>query len=243
MISPAQPETPLAFTLAQIRAFAVHVLTASGAAMALLALIAAAHAQWPQMFLWLGAALIVDGVDGAFARRYRVAEILPRWSGDALDFVVDFTTYVFVPAFAIAVCGLLPPVADVVVSILIVVSGAIYFADREMKMPGNFFRGFPALWNVAAFYVFLVAPPPWIGTLGLLLLVVLTFAPFRFIHPVRVSRWRIFNLSLLALWSVLALVAILQAFDPGLPVTVGLCITAVYFFAFGLLNRSQAASG
>jgi len=80
-----------------VAAFAVHVLTACGAACALLALIAAVLAEWARMFLWLGLALIIDGVDGTLARRLRVAELVPRWSGELLDFVVDFPTYVFVP--------------------------------------------------------------------------------------------------------------------------------------------------
>jgi len=225
------PPTP-----ARIRAFAVHILTASGAALGLLALIAAARGAWPWMFLWLGLALIVDGADGMAARRLRVAETLPRWSGDALDFVVDFTTYVFVPAFAIAVAGLLPPIADIAVAILIVVSGALYFADREMKLAGNYFRGFPALWNAAAFYLFLLKPAPWIGALALVLLVGLTFAPFRFIHPVRVRRWRNINLALLALWSALALAAVLRDLAPGPWIVAGLCLIGLYFFAFGLLH-------
>ena len=69
-------------------------------ACALLALIAAVRADWPPMFVWLGIALFIDGVDGTFARRLRVADVLPRWSGDVLDLVVDILTYVFVPAYA-----------------------------------------------------------------------------------------------------------------------------------------------
>jgi phosphatidylcholine synthase len=222
-----------------ISPFAVHVLTASGAALGLLALIEAAQANWAGMFLWLGAALIVDGIDGALARRLRVAEMLPRWSGDVLDAVVDFTTYVVVPTFAMVASGLLPPVAELVVAAAIVISAAIYFADREMKMPGNYFRGFPALWNAAAFYLFLLEPAPWVGALALVVLVVLTFVPFRFIHPVRVRRWRNVNLALLALWSVLALAAVLRDLDPGLWITAGLCVIGLYFFAFGLLYPTQ----
>src|SRR5262249_56051235 len=90
-------------------AFAVHILTASGAAFGLLALISAIDRDWPLMFTWLGAALIVDGVDGTIARHVGVAAALPRWSGDSLDFVVDFVTYVFVPAFAIVHAPFLPP--------------------------------------------------------------------------------------------------------------------------------------
>jgi phosphatidylcholine synthase len=222
-----------------IAAFAVHILTASGVAWGLLALIAAAQGAWAAMFLWLGIAIIVDGIDGALARRTRVAEVLPRWSGDVLDLVVDFTTYVFVPAFAIAASGLLPPVAGIVVALAIVVSAALYFADTAMKMPGNYFRGFPGLWNLAAFYLFLLKPAPWLGVLALLVLVGLTFAPFKFPHPVRVRRWRNLNLALLVLWSLLALVAVLRNLAPGPWTSLGLCMIGLYFLGFGLLPHKR----
>jgi phosphatidylcholine synthase len=219
----------------QIRAFAVHLFTASGVAFGLLALIAAAGGAWVWMFLWLGVAAIVDGIDGPLARYSKVAETLPRWSGDVLDLVIDYTTYVFIPAFAIAVSGLLPPIADVILAIAIAVSGALYFADREMKLPGNYFRGFPGLWNIAAFYLFVLKPEPWIGALALAILVVLTFVPFRFIHPVRVRRWRNLNMALLVVWSLLALLALMRNLDPGPWVSLGLGVIGLYFFAFGML--------
>src|SRR3984885_11483991 len=143
-------------------AFAVHVFTACGAACALLALIAAGRADWPQMFVWLGVALFIDGVDGTFARRLRVADLLPRWSGEVLDLVVDILNYVFVPAFAVAVSGLLPRALAIPLGILIVVTGSLYFADRLMKTSDYYFRGFPALWNVAVFYLFVLKPAPWL---------------------------------------------------------------------------------
>ena len=55
-------------------------------------MLAAARHHWVAMFGWLAVALFIDGIDGTLARRFRVAEVLPRWSGDALDLVVDFTT-------------------------------------------------------------------------------------------------------------------------------------------------------
>ena len=107
------------------------------------------------MFVWLGVALFIDGVDGTFARRLRVSEVLPRWSGDVLDLVVDILTYVFVPGYALAASGLLPNAAAIPLGIAVVVTGSLYFADRLMKTSDYYFRGFPALWNVAAFYLFL----------------------------------------------------------------------------------------
>ena len=140
----------------RIRAFAVHIFTACGAALALLALIFATGGQWAAMFFCLGMALVVDGVDGPLAREFKVAEILPRWSGDTLDLIVDFTTYVFVPAYAIGASGLLPPLLAIPAGVVVVITGALYFADRQMKTPDNYFRGFPAVWNLAAFYLYLI---------------------------------------------------------------------------------------
>jgi len=220
-----------------LRAFAVHVLTASGAALALLALIFATGGQWPAMFICLGIALIIDGVDGPLARAFKVAEVLPRWSGDTLDIVVDFTTYVFVPAYAIAGSGLLTPELALPAAIIIVVTGAIYFADRDMKTDDNFFRGFPVLWNFAAFYLDLLQPNDWLTAAIVAALAVLTFAPVKFLHPLRVTRLRAINICLLALWAILAVVAVIADLSPAPPVTWGLCLIAVYFFAVGLLPR------
>jgi len=222
-----------------LAAFAVHVFTACGAACALLALTAAVSADWTRMFFWLGVALIVDGVDGTFARRLRVAELLPRWSGDVLDFVVDYATYVFVPAYAIAVGGVLPASLALPSSLIVAVTGAIYFADRRMKTSDSYFRGFPALWNIVAFYLFLLKPAPWLGALVVLVLALATFAPIYFVHPVRVPRWRIVNLVALVLWAVLAIFTLTRHLDPPVWAAALLAAIAVYFVIVGLL-RSQA---
>src|ERR1700686_3078486 len=189
-------------------AFAVHVFTASGAACALLALIAAVSADWPKMFVWLGIALIIDGVDGTFARRLHTAELLPRWSGDVLDLVVDILTYVFVPAYAIAASGLLPPVLATPLGALIVITGSLYFADRQMKKTDYYFRGFSALWNVAAFYLFLLKLPSWFGALAVAALAVLTFVPFHVVHPIRIPHLRGITFAALAAWALLAVIAV-----------------------------------
>jgi len=221
------------------RAFTVHIFTATGAALAFLALILATGGHWAAMFLCLGLALVVDGVDGPIARTFDVENVLPRWSGDTLDLVVDFTTYVFVPAYAIAASGLLPPVVAIPAGIIVVISGALYFADREMKTKDNYFRGFPAVWNLAAFYLYLLEPPEWAAVVAVAVLAGLSFAPIKFLHPLRVQHWRTFNIALLAMWAALALVAIIQDLSPGLYVTLPLSIIAIYFFAVGLL-RSPA---
>jgi phosphatidylcholine synthase len=218
-------------------AFAVHVFTACGAACALLALVAAVGADWTRMFLWLGVALVIDGVDGSLARRLRVAELLPRWSGDVLDFVVDFTSYVFVPAYAIAEGGVLPADVGLALGVIVTVTGALYFADRQMKTADSYFRGFPALWNIVAFYLFLLKPAPWLGALAVVVLAAATFAPIYFVHPVRVPRWRVLNLAMLTLWAALAAWALARNLNPPAWVAAALAAIAVYFVIVGLLRR------
>jgi phosphatidylcholine synthase len=229
------PETQVSPRI--VAAFAVHVFTACGAACALLALIAAVTADWVRMFLWLGLALVIDGVDGTFARRLHVAALLPRWLGDVLDFVVDFTTYVFVPAYAIAAGGVLPSALALALGVIVTVTGALYFADRRMKTADSYFRGFPALWNVVAFYLFLLRPAPWLGALAVIVLAAATFAPIHFIHPIRVPRWRLLNLAALVLWAALAALALAQNLNPPAWVAAALAAIAVYFVIVGLLRR------
>ena len=224
-------------SFASIRAFAVHIFTACGAALALLALIFATGGHWAAMFFCLGLALVVDGVDGPLAREFKVAEVLPRWSGETLDLIVDFVTYVFVPAYAIAASGLLPPVLAIPAGIVVAITGALYFADREMKTADNYFRGFPAVWNLGAFYLYLLEPPPWLAAAMIIILAVLSFAPIKFLHPLRVRHLRPLNIALLAAWAVLALLAVIADLEPGPYVTWPLTAIAIYFFAAGLLRR------
>src|ERR1700688_2856619 len=159
-------------------AFSVHVFTALGAGIALIALLEAVREHWAAMFAWLGLALVVDAVDGPIARRLDVARVQPNWSGEVLDLVVDFVTYVFVPAYAITASGLLLPLAAPLLGVGITVSSALYFADRRMKAEDNHFRGFPGLWNIAAFYLFLLQWPPTASSLSVAALIALTFMPF-----------------------------------------------------------------
>ena len=226
-----QQDSPSAPAGTRAAAFSVHVFTAFGAGLALLALLEAVREHWAAMFAWLGVALVVDAVDGPIARRLDVVRVLPNWSGEVLDLVVDFVTYVFVPAYAITASGLLLPLAAPLLGVGIAVTGALYFADRRMKSPDNHFRGFPGLWNVAAFYLFLLHPSPALASLGVAVLIVATFLPFHVVHPVRVRRLRWLTLSLIAVWAALMIFTVASDFDVGAPVTIALCAIAAYVVA------------
>jgi len=233
------PERKTDASLANILAFSVHIFTALGAALALFALLAAIEKNWSRMFFILGAALFVDGVDGIFARRLQVAQHLPRWSGDILDLVVDYLTYVFIPAFVVVWCGLLPPLAAIPCAVAIIISGALYFADTRMKTEDNFFRGFPAVWNVPVFYLLLLQPDPWVAAAATALLAAATFSPVPFVHPFRVARFRMLTIALLGVWSVLAFITLMRDMMPGAWITAALCAIALYFLGAGLLRRAE----
>lgn len=223
-----QSDLSQASSAMRVAAFSVHVFTALGAGVALLALMEAVREHWTAMFWWLGIALVIDGVDGPIARRLDVVRLQPNWSGEVLDLVVDFVTYVFVPAYAITASGLLWPLAAPLLGIGITVSGALYFADRRMKSDDNHFRGFPGLWNIAAFYLFLLHWPAAASSLAMAALIVLTFMPFHVVHPVRVARLRWLTLSLVGAGAVLAIVTLIDDFEPGTVVTSALCAIGLY---------------
>nr|WP_281503002.1 CDP-alcohol phosphatidyltransferase family protein [Ancylobacter crimeensis] len=216
-------------------AFAVHVFTATGAVFGLLALMSAVRGDWATMFAWLGAALFVDGIDGSIARRVKVVEVLPRWSGEILDLVVDYLTYVLVPAFAVVSAGLMPFWMAIIGSAAILLTSALYFADTRMKTDDKYFQGFPSVWNLVVFYFFLVPLPGWAIFAIILALSAATFLPIKFVHPFRVVRLRWLTLLLMSVWGVLALIAVLTDFEAPRWASIGLCAIALYFLLFGLV--------
>jgi phosphatidylcholine synthase len=224
----SQPIPAPASARMRLAAFGVHLFTAMGAGLALIAMLEAVREHWANMFGWLGVALIVDAIDGPLARKLDVVRLQPDWSGEVLDLVVDFVTYVFVPAYAITASGLLLPLPAPLLGIGIVVSSALYFADKRMKASDNHFRGFPALWNAAAFYLFLLHWSPAVSSLCIAVLIALTFAPFHVLHPIRVVRLRWLTLWLLAAWAALAIYTLACDFNVGVPIVVGLCVIAAY---------------
>ncbi len=186
-------------------AWSVHALTASGAVLAFLAFLAVEQGRWRLALLWLAAALVVDGIDGPLARWAGVTRRTPGIDGATLDLVVDYLTYVFVPAILIYRAGLVPaPYASAAVA-AILLSSLYTFARTDMKTADNFFRGFPAVWNVVAFYLFILRPGETAGAIVVAVFALLTFAPIHFIHPVRVRLYQPWLALLTALWGLASL--------------------------------------
>jgi phosphatidylcholine synthase len=218
----------------------IHILTASGVALGLIALLAAHERRWTAMFFWLGIALLIDGIDGPLARRMRVKDTLPQWSGEVLDLVVDYLTYVLVPAYALVVSGLIAPPLSLPAGIAIAVTGALYFADTRMKTEDAYFRGFPAIWNAVVFYLFILRPESAISLAVVALFCIMTFVPVLFLHPLRVKRFRAANIALLVLWAALALFSLYRDLSPPPAAAILLLAIGLYFLAAGLLRTKPS---
>src|SRR5208282_1238479 len=194
--------------------------------------------DFPRCFAWLGLALIIDGVDGPFARAARVTETAATINGVVLDLVVDFLTYVIVPVVALWRSDLMPTPVAFWIGLIVVVASALYFADTRMKTRDHWFRGFPALWNVFVFYLF-VLRPPWLASAALTLAATAAmFAPVVFVHLLRVMKFRAATIAATFAWAALACDAIYEGLHPRLWVKVGLVALALYFAALPLTRHS-----
>lgn len=218
-------------------ALAVHAFTASGIVLAMLAAYSAYNWHWTAFFGWLGLTLVVDGLDGPIARRVSVERRLPTFSGAAVDFVVDYVTYVFLPAMAVATAGFTSTPIALALAGIIVFTSAMYYGDTRMKMKNNAFRGFPVVWNAVVFLYFVFDPPAWAVVAVTLLLAALTFAPVAFVHPVRVARWRPLTLFVTGLWTVGAVAALIWNLAPPFAVQLLLALTTAYMAAVGALQQ------
>lgn len=195
------PATPRAEV---VRAYGAHVFTATGALFAFLALLAAVESRWAEMFGWLVVAFVVDGVDGALARRADVVTHAPIIDGALLDLVIDFLTYVFIPMFALVRAGLLQGTPGLITALVVVFASSLYFADTRMKTPDRSFSGFPAAWNMFALVVFATDLPARVMLPVVAVLTVAMFVRVDFVHPVRTERWRTVSLPATVVWTTIA---------------------------------------
>jgi phosphatidylcholine synthase len=220
----------------------VHVFTASGGAVALLALYAAIERDFPRCFAWLGLALFIDGIDGTLARAARVTETAATIDGAALDLVVDFLAYVLVPMVALWRSDLMPTPVAFWIGLIVTIASALYFADTRMKTGDHWFRGFPAIWNVCVLYLFVLRAPWPVNVAVTLSATALMFAPVVFVHPLRVVKLRPVTIAATIVWFALAADAIVEGLQPALWVKFGFVAVAAYFIGLPLLRHSPWSS-
>lgn len=192
------------------KAWSVHAVTASGVILAMLALLALIEGRPESCLLWLGVALLVDGLDGTLARKYDVKVVLPHFDGATLDLVIDYLTYVFIPA--IFVYRFIPlPEYTLLLSVgIILLSSLFCFCNVNMKSKDNYFVGFPAAWNVVVVYLYLLDFSPWLTFAVIVLLAALTLTQLKFLHPFRVKQFMPLNIAVTLLWMFACAGLILQ---------------------------------
>ena len=221
----------------RLKALSVHLLTASGAVLAMFAMLAAVQEEWSLMFLWLVVALIVDGIDGPLARKYDTQKNWPTYDGVLMDLIVDYLTYVFIPAFALFKSGLLPGWTGWLAIIVICYGSVVYFADTRMKTKDKSFAGFPACWNMVVLVLFATEPGEMVILLVVILLTVTMFTNLKFIHPTRTKRWHEISLAICIAWIALAGWAAWWDFNEGPVAKWLLVLTSLYLVLAGIVQQ------
>lgn len=221
----------------RFKALSVHLLTATGAILSMLAMLAAVEERWEAMFGWLVVALVVDGIDGPLARRYQVKVNWPTYDGVLMDLIIDYLTYVFIPAYALFKSGLLNGWTGWVAIICIVYGSVIYFADTRMKTRDNSFAGFPACWNMVVLVLFAIKPDWRVTLLVIVALAATMFTNVKFIHPVRTHRWRAVSLPIAVLWVVCAAWAAAVDFQIQPLLLWGLVASSLWLLLAGLAQQ------
>ena len=182
-------------------------------------------------------AFAVDGIDGPLARRFDVKKYAPRFDGVLLDLIIDYLTYVFIPAFALFQSGLLPGWTGWVTIIVITFASAMYFCDGNMKTKDKSFHGFPGCWNMVVLVMFAIQPNFWIILTVVIVLAIAMFLPLKFVHPVRTNRWRFISLPITLLWIAFAGWSAWVDFSANPVILWGLTGTSLYLISAGLLQQ------
>ena len=189
----------------QISAWGVHVFTGSGAVLGFLAIVSILNNDQVGAFLFLGIALVVDGADGFFARKVGVEEKTPYLDGVILDSIIDYLNYVIIPALMIFYFQMVPVGLELYLSLLIVFVSLYTFINVNMKTDDYYFSGYPSVWNICVLYFFILNTNEWINLVVIIILSILTFVPWKFVHPLRVKSFRNLTIFFTVIWAATTL--------------------------------------
>jgi phosphatidylcholine synthase len=224
-------------------AWAVHLLTASGALLGFLTITATAAGEYRHAFLWMAVATAVDSADGVLARAARVKDRLPTFNGARLDDIVDYVTFVFAPAYLVYHARLAPEGVALVVVTAMLLSSAYGFSQEAAKTSDYYFTGFPSYWNIVVFYLVVLAAPPFVNVAVLIGLAVLVFVPIAYVYPSRTPTLRAPTVGLGVAWAVLVLVMIWQYPDVSRPVFYLSLVFPVYYVVLSLTLDARRRRG
>ena len=189
----------------KLAAWAVHGFTGSGAVLGFLAIISILNSDAVGAFLWLGLALLIDGIDGTLARKVDVNKQTPNIDGTILDSVIDYLNYVIIPSLMIYWFQMVPPGFEIILPAGIFLVSLYTFSNLQMKTEDYYFRGFPAVWNIVVLYFFILGTNLYINVIVIIICLILTFIPLKFVHPLRVKELRNITIFVTVIWSATTL--------------------------------------
>jgi len=228
---PGEMMTGKADAKSLVAGYAVHLLTASGAVVALLALAAIHSGDYSLAFRWMVVAMLIDSVDGTLARAARVKEVLPGLDGARLDDIVDYLNYVLVPMALTAAAGIVPPAVTLPVITTVLVASAYGFCQSDAKTPAGYFKGFPSYWNVIVFYIYALRLPTWAAAGVFVIFAALVFVPTYYVYPSRAPRFQRLTIILGAAWALGTFAAVLQLPTPSRPLLLATLLYPAYYLA------------
>ena len=222
-------------------AWLAHLYTASGAVFAFLAARAVIDFDYPTAFFWLGVQVVVDATDGMLARAARVSERLPWFNGSKLDDIIDYLTYVFVPALFVWRAILVPDEWTTIVTGAMLLSSAYGFNREDAKTPDHFFTGFPSYWNIVVFYLLILKWSQVTNAVILLGLAAMVFVPIRYVYPSRMPVLRWPTIALGSIWGVLLFTMMWQYPAIVKPVLYASLVFPVYYFGLSFVLQLKTA--
>ena len=188
--------------LSKAPSYLVHIFTALGVVFGFLALLATVDGKIPEAFLWLAVALFVDGVDGTLARAVNVKQNTPEIDGAILDNIIDYLNYVVVPVFIFYSLGMAPEPYLLLSCVAILMVSSFTFTNTNIKTEDFYFSGFPAIWNIVVLYFYILEFSEFTNFIFVILFCVLTFIPFKYVHPFRVVEFRKITLMITSIWMI-----------------------------------------
>lgn len=224
-----------------IAAWTVHAFTASGAVAGLMAVLAVSDHRWKDAFAWMGLSLLIDGVDGLLARKARVKERLPNFDGALLDNLVDYFTYVMVPAFFVWEAAMLSRGGALFGASAMILSSAYQFCQADAKTDDHYFKGWPSYWNILVFYLFILDLGPRWNLVLILVCAALVFVPIRYLYPSRAERFRTLHLVLALVWAIALVILWYQYPETGPGVLALSFLYVVYYHGVSVYATFRSA--
>ena len=216
-------------------AWAVHLLTASGAVVGGWCLIAIHRGDYRGAFFGMVLAGVIDAVDGPLARLVRVKEVLPQFDGTKLDDIVDYLNYVVVPIVFIYEANLLPASVSIWMLPFPLLTSAYRFCHVSAKTPDHFFTGFPSYWNILAFYCYVGRSPLWFNAVFTLFAAIMVLVPIRYLYPSRTRILRPLTIGLGIIWSASLLILLWQFPDPSPSLVAWSLLYPIYYTALSFV--------